>query len=222
MQITFVKTPKAVKQLLKNYVWDIPSKDKTIYLTFDDGPTPEITNWTLDILKQYNAKATFFCIGNNIEKHPKIFQNIVNEGHAIGNHTQNHLKGWTTSNENYLNNIEEAQNIINFHIQNSKIVNQKSEIVNIFRPPHGKITPKQGKKLIELNYKIIMWDVLSYDWDNSASKENCLNNVISKTENGSIIVFHDSIKASKNMQYALPKVLEYFSKKGYVFKIVED
>ncbi len=218
MSLTPVKTPKLIKRIFPNYVWDIPSKEKIIYLTFDDGPTPEITNWTLDTLKQYKAKATFFCIGNNVEKHPEIFHNILNEEHSIGNHTHNHLKGWTTLNEDYLKNVKEAQNTINFQIQKSKIKNQKSLINNLFRPPFGQITPKQGKKLIISSYKIIMWNVLSLDWDNSVTKEKCLENVINKTSNGSIIVFHDSVKASKNMKYALPKVLDYFTKKGFCFK----
>ena len=211
MTLTPIKIPMLVKRMFPNYIWNIPSNNKTIYLTFDDGPIPEITNWTLDILKQYNAKASFFCIGNNIEKHPSIFQDIINDGHTIGNHTHDHIKGWKTKTKDYLNNVEEAQNTINLKTQNSEL----------FRPPYGQIKPKQGKKLIGLGYKIVMWDVLSFDWDSTVSPEACLKNVISNTTRGSIIVFHDSIKASKNMQYALPKVLEHFSKKGYSFKSLE-
>lgn len=191
--------------MFPNYVWDMATTDKVLYLTFDDGPTPEITNWTLNILKQYNAKATFFCIGTNIVKHPDIFKAIIKEGHTTGNHTQNHVKGWTTKTKNYLREVQDAQIVIDFE-------------PHLFRPPYGQITPKQGKKLIALGYKIIMWDVLSFDWEVDVSKEKCLENVISKSKAGSIIVFHDSIKASRNMMYALPKVLEYFSKKGYEFK----
>ncbi|MFI0428614.1 polysaccharide deacetylase family protein [Mariniflexile sp. HMF6888] len=216
MTLTPVKTPLVAKKMFPNYVWDIPTNDKVLYLTFDDGPTPEITNWTLNTLKEYNAKATFFCIGNNIEKHPEIFQNILNEGHAIGNHTNNHIKGWKTKAKDYLENTLEAENVITNQIQDSKF-----RIKNFFRPPYGQITPKQGKKLLELNYKIIMWDVLSFDWDKDVSKETCLKNVTSNATNGSIVVFHDSIKASKNMQYALPKVMEYYSEKGFVFKSLE-
>ncbi|MFD1616237.1 polysaccharide deacetylase family protein [Gelatiniphilus marinus] len=230
MTLTPVKTPMFVKRMFPNYIWNIQTTSKTIYLTFDDGPTPEITNWTLDVLKQYNAKASFFCIGNNIEKHPEIFNNIINDGHTTGNHTHNHIKGWKTKTKDYLANISEAQNVIKSQIlknkfqdldtHHSKIKNQKSLIVNLFRPPYGQIKPKQGKQLIGLGYKIIMWDVLSFDWDTTVSSKDCLNNVISKTKNGSIIVFHDSVKASKNMQYALPKVLEYFSEKGYSFESI--
>ncbi len=213
MPLTPVKTPKVVKSLFPNYVWDIDTTEKEIYLTFDDGPTPEITEWTLDVLAKYNAKATFFCIGANVEKHPDIFKKIIQSGHVIGNHTQDHLKGWKTSKTAYLNNIAQAQKVLNAQIQNSEF-----RILNLFRPPYGKITPKQGKALMALGYNIVMWDVLSFDWDKTVTPEECFNNVISKVKNGSIIVFHDSVKASKNMQYALPKVLEYYTGKGYVFK----
>ncbi|ULC59446.1 polysaccharide deacetylase family protein [Flaviramulus sp. BrNp1-15] len=211
MTFTPIKTPLVAKKLFPNYVWDISTTEKVIYLTFDDGPTPEITNWTLSVLKEYNAKATFFSIGKNIKNHPDIFQNILNDGHAIGNHTQNHIKGWKNSAKAYLKNTIEAQEVID---------SQKIS-TNLFRPPYGQITPKQGKKLIELGYKIVMWDVLSFDWDKDITQEACYNNVISKAKNGSIIVFHDSVKASKNMQYALPKVLKYFSEEGYRFKSLE-
>ena len=216
MNLTPVKTPIVAKRMFPNYVWDIPSTNKTIYLTFDDGPTPEITNWTLDVLKQYNAKATFFCIGKNVKNHPDIFRDILNDGHAIGNHTNNHVKGWRTSTKNYLANIDEAQKIIN-----SEIKNHPSQIINLFRPPYGQIRPKQGKALLQLNYKIVMWNVLSFDWDDSISNKTCLENVIKNTTDGSIVVFHDSIKASNNMMYALPRTLEHFSKKGYTFKSIK-
>ncbi|WP_452230934.1 MULTISPECIES: polysaccharide deacetylase family protein [unclassified Lacinutrix] len=211
MNLTPVKTPLVVQKLFPKYTWEIASDTKEIYLTFDDGPTPEITNWVLDLLKQYNAKATFFCIGNNIEKHPEIFQDIINDGHAIGNHTQNHIKGWKTSVIDYLHSAKRTYDLVlnNYQIK-----------LNLFRPPYGQITPKQGTALIKLGYKIIMWSVLSIDWDDFVSRKTCLNNVITKADSGSIVVFHDSIKASKNMQYALPKVLEYFSKKGYAFKSI--
>ena len=227
MTLVPVKTPLVAKKMFPNYVWDIATDDKVIYLTFDDGPTPEITNWTLDTLKKFNAKATFFCIGNNVEKHPDIFQDILADGHAIGNHTHNHIKGWKTKATEYLKNIAEAEKTINtqipnskFQISNSLIINRQSSIVNLFRPPYGQITPKQGNKLMELGYKIIMWDVLSFDWEKDVNEETCLKNVISNTTNGSIVVFHDSVKASKNMQYALPKVLEYFSEKGFLFEVL--
>lgn len=215
MTFTPIKTPLVAKKMFPNYIWDIPTNEKIIYLTFDDGPTPDITNWTLKTLKEYNAKATFFCIGNNIEKHPDIFQNIIIEGHTIGNHTNNHIKGWKTRTGEYIENINLCEAVFKNQIQNSAIV-------KLFRPPYGQITPKQGKKLIESGYKIIMWDVLSFDWEKKVSEETCFNNVISTALSGSIVVFHDSIKASKNMQYALPKVLEYYSKKGYSFNSLSN
>lgn len=216
MNFTPVKAPNVAKRMFPNYVWDIHSTNKTIYLTFDDGPTPEITNWTLDVLKQYNAKATFFCIGKNVKKHPDIFQDILNDGHTIGNHTNNHVKGWRSSTKNYLANIDEAQKIIN-----SEVKNNQSQITNLFRPPYGQIRPKQGKALLQLNYKIVMWNVLTFDWDHSISNKTCLENVIDNTTDGSIVVFHDSIKASNNMKYTLPRTLEHFSKKGYAFKSIK-
>ena len=220
MTLTPIKTPLVAKKMFPNYVWDIPTDDKIIYLTFDDGPTPEITNWVLSTLKTFNAKATFFCIGKNIETHPDIFQDILKDGHAVGNHTYNHIKGWKTSTEDYVANVLKAEQVMTseFRVQSSKINNQQSTITNLFRPPYGQIMPKQGKELMKLGYKIIMWDIISFDWDKTVSKETCLKNVITKSTNGSIIVFHDSVKASKNMQYALPKVMEYYNERGFSFK----
>lgn len=203
------KTPKLVKALFPSYVWDIPNSGKTIYLTFDDGPTPEITEWTLNLLKRYKAKATFFCIGSNIEKYPDIFQSINDEGHSIGNHTYNHLKGWKTSRQDYIEDAKKTEQVILKYIKKH---------TSLFRPPYGKLTPKQGKALQTLGYNIIMWNVLSFDWDNRVSPEKCLKNVINVADSGSIIVFHDSKKAQKNLKYALPKVLDYFSSKGFEFK----
>jgi peptidoglycan-N-acetylglucosamine deacetylase len=230
MALTPIKTPLIAKKMFPNYVWDITTSDKIIYLTFDDGPTPEITNWVLNTLKSFNAKATFFCIGKNIEAHTDIFQNIINDGHAIGNHTYNHVKGWKTSAEDYVANVLKAEQVMTSEpgVQSSEfqktddleISNQKSTFNNLFRPPYGQITPKQGKELMKLGYKIIMWDIISFDWDNTVSEETCLINVTTKSTNGSIIVFHDSVKASRNMQYALPKVLEHFSEKGYMFNTI--
>ncbi len=219
-----IKIPKIIKRIFPNYVWDFSSKGKTLYLTFDDGPTPEITKWTLNTLKSHNAKATFFCIGNNVEKHPETFISILKEGHTIGNHTHNHLMGWKTSKDVYLQNVREAQLIMDdlhseFVKQNEEI--NCSEIKKLFRPPFGKIKNSQGKALIESGYKIIMWSVIAYDWDHRTPKEQCLKNIIDNASNGSVIVFHDSRKATRNMKYALPKVLEHFSKKGYRFEAIE-
>ncbi|WP_136481511.1 polysaccharide deacetylase family protein [Cognatitamlana onchidii] len=215
MRFVPAKTPPLIKAMFPNYIWNMPAKEKTIYLTFDDGPTPEITNWTLNTLKQYQAKATFFCIGANIEKHPDIFSNILASGHKIGNHTYNHIKGWQTKTKPYLENIAMSQEIMD-----NLLPNPKDKFGRLFRPPYGQIKRKQGKKLIDLGYKIVMWNVLSFDWDAATSPETCLKHIISKANSGSIIVFHDSVKASKKMMYALPKTLEYFSTKGYSFKSI--
>jgi peptidoglycan/xylan/chitin deacetylase (PgdA/CDA1 family) len=206
MKPYLIKTPKLIKFIFYNWFWSFSSKEKNIYLTFDDGPTPEITEWTLTQLKKYNAKATFFCIGKNIEAHPDIFQKIIKEGHSIGNHTNNHLNGLKTPNKVYLDNIEIASN---------KIGNARS---NLFRPPYGKISIRQSFALRKKGYKVIMWDVLSADFDTSISNKNCLYNVIMNTRSGSIIVFHDSVKASEKLKFVLPKILGYYASKGYTFK----
>ncbi|WP_445453003.1 polysaccharide deacetylase family protein [Flavobacterium sp. 25HG05S-40] len=203
----WVKTNWLIKWIFPKYVWDIPNKDNRVFLTFDDGPTPEITEWTLEQLRQHNAKATFFCIGNNIEKHPAIFQKVIAEGHAIGNHTYDHLKGWETATKAYIDNVLLCQ---------SQIPNPNSQILNLFRPPYGKIKPSQSRKLRALGYKIIMWDIISFDFDQEISKETCLENVLKNVRPGSIIVFHDSVKAAQNLKYALPKTLDFLQKKGLV------
>ncbi|MBC3846102.1 polysaccharide deacetylase family protein [Winogradskyella echinorum] len=219
MKIIPAKTPGFVKTLFPNFIWNIYTNEKELYLTFDDGPTPEITNWVLDTLNQYNAKATFFCIGNNIERNIEIFQNILAGGHAIGNHTYNHLKGWKTKTKDYVGDVELTDSVIQFQIQNSNFSNlYQQRSTNLFRPPYGKFKTKQSKKLQKLDYKIVLWDVLSYDWDKSVNEGTCYNNVISAAKEGSIIVFHDSVKASRNLKYVLPKVLDYYTEKGYVFK----
>ncbi|UOB19018.1 polysaccharide deacetylase family protein [Abyssalbus ytuae] len=199
------KTPGIVKFILSGYIWDIKTHEKSIYLTFDDGPTPFITNWVLDELSKYNAKATFFCIGKNVKTHPEIYKRIIEEGHSTGNHTFDHVKGWKTSVEEYIENTKKTAELVNS---------------NLFRPPYGKITIPQGWALKKLGYKIIMWDVVAVDWDCKLDSETTYNNVINYTAPGSIIVFHDSVKAEKNMKYALTKVLEYFTKKGYTFKCI--
>lgn len=213
MNLIPAKTPYLVKKLFPNYIWDIKEESKVLYLTFDDGPTPDITDWTLDLLQKYDAKSTFFCIGNNVEKHPDIFRRIRREGHSIGNHTFNHPRGWNTETDKYITEVKQTQISID-----SRIDSHDSQTKNLFRPPYGQITNKQSNVLHDLGYKIIMWDVLAFDWMDTISNETCYQNVVSKAESGSIVVFHDSVKASKRMQYALPKVLDYFSNKGFEFK----
>lgn len=207
MKFTPVKTPKFVEHVLPNLVWNVHDDDQALFLTFDDGPTPEITDWTLDVLHTYNAKATFFCIGKNVEQHPQLYQRILDEGHAVGNHTQNHVKGWKTKTPDYMAEVEKAATLIN-----SKL----------FRPPYGQIKPKQAKVLSNQGYNIIMWNILSFDWNKSVTPKECLDNVLLHADSGDIIVFHDSIKASKNMMFALPKVLEHFKKEGFKFKRIPE
>jgi len=214
-----VRTPFFIRRFYSNYTWKKPTNKKVIYLTFDDGPTPEITTWVLDQLKKHQAKATFFCIGSNIEKHPEIFKAIQLQGHVIANHTQNHIKGWQHSVETYLNDVELTQE----HIKNFSInsIENSSEEKNkkLFRPPHGQIKKSQGKALIKNGYEIIMWSILTFDWDNNITKNSCLRNAF-KANSGDIVVFHDSIKASKNMQYVLPIFLEYYKEKGFSFEVL--
>lgn len=215
MSLIPAKTPKLIKGIFPKYIWNMPQDQKTIYLTFDDGPTPNVTEWTLNILKDYNAKATFFCIGTNVEQHPEIFNAIIKDGHAIGNHTLFHPKGWRTRPDSYVIQVIKTQAIIDGHISDSK-----SNILKLFRPPYGEITPKQGRHLLSLGYKIIMWDILAFDWKESLSPEQCAKNVISKAGNGSIVVLHDSVKASERMKFALAKTLEHFTSLGYQFKAI--
>lgn len=200
----FVKTPVIVRKIYPDLIWHLPTQKKKIYLTFDDGPIPGITPWVLEQLKKYNAKATFFCVGDNVSKHHSIYNSILENGHTTGNHTQNHLNGWFTLNKTYLKNIKDCSNHVN-----SKL----------FRPPYGKITRKQIKAVVQ-NFKIIMWDVLSYDFDVDVKPEKVLTNVILNAGSGSIVVMHDSIKAEKNLRYALPKILEYFTDRGFLFEAI--
>jgi peptidoglycan/xylan/chitin deacetylase (PgdA/CDA1 family) len=202
-----VKTPLLLKKIYPSYLWSINTKEKTLYLTFDDGPHPEITPFVLRQLKRYNAVATFFCIGKNVVSFPGVYKQIQDEGHTVGNHTYNHLNGWKTENEIYLNDISEA----------SKVIDS-----SLFRPCYGRITSFQAKNLKQVmkgkEPTIIMWDVLSGDFDTACSPQQCLANVLFASVPGSIIVFHDSEKAFSRLEYALPRVLQYFSKKGYLFK----
>jgi peptidoglycan/xylan/chitin deacetylase (PgdA/CDA1 family) len=215
MKLYWIKTNTFIKKIFSNYIWDIPNMENKIYLTFDDGPTPEITEWVLEELRKYQAKATFFCIGKNINKHKDIFLKTMKEGHSIGNHTNNHLNGWNTPTENYLDNIALCKSEINN--TTSTIYNQQS---SLFRPPYGKINKSQSKKLRQLGSKIIMWDVLSADFDQTITPEKCLENVIQHVKSGSIIVFHDSVKAFKNLEYTLPRSLKILKERGFVFETI--
>ena len=205
----FIKTPRFIKLLFKNYIWEVLNNQNKIYLTFDDGPTPAITNWVLSELEKHNAKATFFCIGDNIKKYPGIFTSIISGGHSVGNHTQNHLLGWHTANKTYFENVQQCQ---------TEITSFENQEHKIFRPPYGKIKPSQSRFLRNLGYKIIMWDVISFDFDKTISKEKCLQNVLKNARQGSIVVFHDSEKAFENIEYCLPKFLEHYKNQGFIFE----
>lgn len=207
MKFRWTKTNWFIKSIFSNYVWDIPNSENKVFLTFDDGPTPEITEWTLNQLKSYNAKATFFCIGDNITKFPEIFQKVISEGHSIGNHTFNHLNGWKTKTKNYINNSK---------LFETELKQLQTENCKLFRPPYGKIKLSQSRILRSQGYKIIMWDCISYDFDATISKETCLENVLKNVKSGSIIVFHDSKKAFLNLEYVLPRTLEFLKEKGFV------
>jgi len=186
-------------------LWQVKTERKAIYLTFDDGPCPKVTDAVLDVLKGFNAKATFFCLGKNVELHPKLFERIVEEGHQVGNHTYGHSNGKKTNTSDYVEDYQRCKQVF------------KSDL---FRPPYGRMKRTQLKQIIKES-NIVMWDVLSGDFDAKLPKEQCLNNVISKTKKGSIVTFHDSLKSKEKVLYTLPKVLEHFSEKGYRFEPIQ-
>lgn len=202
------RTPSILPFLYPNLLWRMPSDKKELYLTFDDGPVLGITEFILEELEKRKVKASFFCIGDNIGKYPEVFKKVVEADHTIGNHTFNHLKGWQTETKQYLDNILRCDEFI--------IDNCQLKIVNWFRPPYGRITRKQIKSITDK--KIVMWDVLTRDYDQSISAERCLQNSLRAVRNGSIIVFHDSLKAEKNLRYVLPRFTEECLNRGYTFK----
>lgn len=199
----FFRTPAVLPLLYPSLLWRIDTVDKDIYLTFDDGPVHGPTDFALDTLNAFKAKATFFCIGDNIQKHPDQFKKVIDAGHAVGNHTFNHLNGWRTSPQDYLNNTDLCQQ-------------QLATPPRLFRPPFGRI--KRSQVTLLKNYRIVMWDVLTFDYDQSLAGEKCLRGANAAVRSGSIVVFHDSIKAGKNLTYVLPRFLEHCASKGYSFK----
>ena len=198
----WAKTPSIFQKLFPSLVWKMPTNEKKVWLTFDDGPNPKTSPFILNLLKESNVKATFFCVGKNIEGYPEIFKRIKADGHSIGNHTYSHLNGFTTCRKKYLEDIEKCQKLI--------------PDTKLFRPPFGKFYPWQIKKLKQ-QYKIIMWDVMAGDFDKNTSVENCLNNVINNVEEGSIIVLHDNEKSFENLQYTLAKMISKLKERGFTF-----
>lgn len=197
---------RALRLVYPKAIWKIKTKEKQLFLTFDDGPIPGLTEWVLDELKKHNIKATFFCVGDNIHKHPAIFERILREGHVVANHTYNHLKGFKSKTTDYMMNTSKCEELT------------KSKL---FRPPYGQLKRPQYKQLLQTGYKIVMWDVISYDYEN-ISPEACFNNVKNNSVEGSIILFHDNIKAEKNLKYTLPKTIDYFLKLNYTFVSLQN
>jgi peptidoglycan/xylan/chitin deacetylase (PgdA/CDA1 family) len=200
-----VRPTYLLKSVFPSLIWRKDPSLKKLYLTFDDGPVPEITPWVLDLLKEENIKATFFCVGDNVQKNPEMYQRILNEGHCVGNHTYNHMNGWDFPTKEYLQNIEQCAELVNS---------------SLFRPPYGKLKPSQVSNLTS-QYSIIMWDVLSGDYDKNTSPEKCLKNVKDHFRNGSIIVFHDSQKAKENLMFALPQFIKHAKKEGFEFDVLK-
>jgi len=203
----FIEQPPLIYRLLfPGSLWrKKPEKGKIIYLTFDDGPIPGITPWVLDVLDKYNVKATFFCVGDNVKKYPELYNRLLEGGHQVGNHTFNHLQGLRSKTDDYIKNVDLAAEIIE-----SKL----------FRPPHGHIRLNQFFRLRK-KYQIVLWDVVTRDYSKRMTPEKVLNNVKRYTRNGSVIVFHDSVKAEANMKDALPKAIEWLKQQGYSFGLLQ-
>lgn len=207
--MNFFKTPRLLKYLYPSLVWDQKKvAGKKIFLTFDDGPIPEVTPFVLETLKTYHAQATFFCVGENIDHHPEVYQQILAAGHRTGNHTYNHLNGWKTENTRYLQNVAHCTQSQERYIQDKN--------KPLFRPPYGKIKRSQIRRLHQ-QYRIVMWDILAGDFDPHFSAETCLQKCVRHSSHGTIIIFHDSLKAARNLQYVLPRYLEHFARAGYQF-----
>ncbi len=209
-----IKIPNLVTRVLPKRRWHFSREEKSIYLTFDDGPIPEVTPWVLDTLDKFDAKATFFLIGDNVQKHPESVQDIIQRGHTLGNHTQQHSKGTNCTLDAYLNQLERCDLSI------AEATHTTDYSRGLFRPPFGKLRQSQAKAILKQKYKIVMWDVLSADFDPEVTPEQCLINVIENASSGSIVVFHDSLKAQEKLRYALPKVLAHFCDLGYSFKCI--
>lgn len=216
MRIIF-QFPDWLQSLYRGVVWRVRSTGKVIYLTFDDGCIPEITPRVLDILNRYGVKATFFCVGENIEKYPHIFRMLIDGGHAIGNHTYHHLPGWQTPTPDYLEDVLKTDAVIDSHL--SKEDAQKR--VRLFRPPYGRMRAGQKKALCR-SHKVVLWDVLTHDYNPCYTPEQIMRAIRKYSRNGSVVVFHDSLKASGNMLAVLPQVLEFWLQEGYTLRTLND
>lgn len=198
--------PQFVRRFFPKFQWKVEGAPKTLYLTFDDGPTPEVTEWVLNNLAEYNAKATFFCLGRNVDHYPEIYRRIIDEGHAVGNHTYSHLNGWHVSAKEYIDDVDLA----------SQYVDSK-----LMRPPYGRFTKKQIEPLRQQGYRMILWDVMPEDYNHRVKPHECCNCVLKYATGGSIITFHDSMKARMNLYFALPRVLQHFTDLGFEFARLE-
>lgn len=198
--------PQIIRYLYPSAIWRMDKDKRAVYLTFDDGPIPRVTPWVLDVLDKYGIKATFFMVGDNIRKHPDEFRMVVERGHRIGNHTFNHIRGLSYDINSYLENTDKACRMM----MNT----------NLFRPPHGYMSPKQYAEL-KKRYKIIMWDLVTRDYNRKFTGEQILQKVKKYVRNGSIITFHDSLKSEENIRYALPKAIEWLMEQGYEFKVFD-
>jgi peptidoglycan/xylan/chitin deacetylase (PgdA/CDA1 family) len=211
--IRIVKTPGFVMKLFPSMLWRKNEKGKILYLTFDDGPTREATPYVLSALNSYNAKATFFCVGDNVNKNRDQFQEVISQGHSVGNHTYNHLVGWKSDDKKYFQNIEQCTEVIK--------KSGYTRPVLYFRPPHGRLTFSQYKKICK-EYRLVMWDILAWDFNPGNAPGNLLKKINRRTGNGSIIVFHDSQKALPGLKLLLEPSLEFFSREGYQFRPLDE
>ena len=198
-----IKTPRVIQKLFPTFHWRVerPTVQPTLYLTFDDGPIPHLTPWVLEQLAQYDAKATFFCVGNNVRRYPKVLQQVIDAGHTVGNHTMHHLDGWKTDNVPYFHDVRHCA---------------KQLKTSLFRPPYGRLKPSQVQ-FLQRHYEIVMWDVLSGDFDPELTADDCYDNVVDNARPGSIVVLHDSLKAEEKVRDILPRLLAYYSERGYAF-----